>query len=136
MGTDRTQRELINLLHVPMPIIPQGLGPELTMYLQELTRTLEENLRRVFGAAESGKPFAGTVLGVNNAPFYDCLVQEILDGNQTDLVISDSAPVLDLIDLQHSEKTLTSGDKILCWRSGTHSFIGVQYFGRSTIGLA
>ncbi|QDP56807.1 MAG: hypothetical protein Unbinned400contig1000_26 [Prokaryotic dsDNA virus sp.] len=87
------------------------------------------------GEAGTGTPYHAEVIGTNHAPFYDCIVREIQAGTDADLTVADNAPVLDLIDLHHFEETMNVGGKLLCWELGTNSYVGIQYFGRSTIGL-
>jgi hypothetical protein len=135
-----------NLLRVPLPIMPsmQEVSDPAIMqdYLHQLTRAIEENFRRLYfsvSAGASGSFFLGKVTSTTGAPNYPATIEwynpqtEALENYLIGQVVTD------LADSLHDDDTLAVDDKILCWRvSGaedpTPTWVGVQIFGRSTIG--
>jgi hypothetical protein len=145
MATDRDVTELVNLLHVPLPIIPKGLGDELTEYLQQLTRTIEENLRRVFGTEDKGDVFIATVKTSQGNGFYDCSISSF-KGSKKEKGgrIIETSPEGAGIVLNWPEKisgqnvlhTLRQGGYILCHpiKGVVGLYIGNETLGRTTWG--
>lgn len=149
------EQKSITLLKYPMPVVPTAdmLKDANLMYkyLFEFSRTIEENFRlltiSVSTLEEKLKLFtdlhiAIMVSTVSPSPYgiYLCSITKYNLRNETEAVVTASGQVTDLIDNFHGENTLLVGDKIICWKISddddpTPLWVGVQYFGRSTIGL-
>lgn len=150
------QQHVLNLLKYPMPIIPSPpdlANPQvLAKYLHELNRTIEENLRKLFitvGGLELVELTGGggsdfyicTVLSsASGTGKYNCKVEKYNRTTEVLETIHTTKEVTDLIDASHVEETLLVGDEIIAWKislssDSTPEYFGIQYFGRSTIGL-